>query len=84
MDTSDAELKTLTKLGVIKTEDMTECMVLVAKGFSRTEKFLCAIAKGTVDIVGANWIKDTVKVKEVHGKQLFRRSTVFCSERAVR
>lgn len=53
----------LEALGIQYTERISEAHVLVAKGLTRTEKMLCAIAKG-LDIVSVSWIKTMVRKRE--------------------
>lgn len=57
------EQHALEALGIQYTERISEAHVLVAKGLTRTEKMLCAIAKG-LDIVSVSWIKTMIRKRE--------------------
>lgn len=57
------EQHALEALGIQYTERISEAHVLVAKALTRTEKMLCAIARG-LDIVSVSWIKTMVRKKE--------------------
>ncbi|KAK0561358.1 regulator of Ty1 Transposition [Tilletia horrida] len=60
---SDADAKILRGLGAHRTEDMFKATHLVAAGLSRTEKMLCAIARGDVMIVDQAWLHMSAKKK---------------------
>lgn len=57
------EQHALEALGIQYTERISEAHVLVAKALTRTEKMLCAIARG-LDIVNVSWIKTMVRKRE--------------------
>ncbi|WFD43857.1 hypothetical protein MPSI1_002522 [Malassezia psittaci] len=66
--TTSVELKPSTlaildSLQVRRVDDVAEATHLVAKGLTRTEKMLCAIALGTVQIVSVDWLKEVVRRK---------------------
>ncbi|WFC99758.1 regulator of Ty1 Transposition [Malassezia yamatoensis] len=66
--TTSVELKPSTlaileSLQVRHVDDVAEATHLVAKGLTRTEKMLCAIALGTVQIVSVDWLKEVVRRK---------------------
>lgn len=66
--TTSVELKpstlaVLDALHVRRVEDVSEATHLIAKGLTRTEKMLCAIALGTVQIVSVDWLKEIVRRK---------------------
>lgn len=56
-------LQVLDALQVTRVDDVSQATHLVAKGLTRTEKMLCAIALGTVEIVSVDWLKEVVKRK---------------------
>ena len=65
VELSKPEWDTLEALGVQRTDQIAAATHLVAHGLTRTEKMLCAIASGTVQIVSRAWVADMVKRKEV-------------------
>ncbi|CAD6897913.1 unnamed protein product [Tilletia controversa] len=60
---SDSDAKLLKTLGAVRTEDMFKATHLVAAGLSRTEKMLCAIARGNVMIVDQAWLQMSIRKK---------------------
>ena len=60
VDLSATEQRTLQALGIQRTDDMSKATHLVAKNLTRTEKMLCAIARGLY-IVGMSWIRDMTR-----------------------
>lgn len=68
--TTSVELKpstlaVLDALHVRRVDDVAEATHLVAKGLTRTEKMLCAIALGTVQVVSVDWLKEVVRRKQL-------------------
>ncbi|WFD02299.1 regulator of Ty1 Transposition [Malassezia obtusa] len=66
--TTSVELKpstvaVLDALHVRRVDDVSEATHLVAQGLTRTEKMLCAIALGTVQVVSVEWLKEVVRRK---------------------
>ncbi|KAK0519639.1 regulator of Ty1 Transposition [Tilletia horrida] len=68
---SDADAKLLKTLGAQRTEDMFKATHLVAAGLSRTEKMLCAIARGNVMIVDQAWLQMSVRKKALQEESNF-------------
>lgn len=67
VELTDAEEETLVALGIARTEHIAEATHLVAQSLTRTEKMLCAIASGRVQIVSHAWIAAMVKQKQILG-----------------
>jgi len=71
VNVSDADVKLLRTLGANRTEDMFKATHLVAAGLSRTEKMLCAIARGDVMIVDQAWLQMSVRKKALQEEANF-------------
>ncbi|KAE8218360.1 hypothetical protein CF319_g7751 [Tilletia indica] len=71
VNVSDADLKLLKTLGAHRTEDMFKATHLVAAGLSRTEKMLCAIARGNVMIVDQAWLQMSIRKKALQEEANF-------------
>lgn len=64
VELSEHECHVLDALSLLRTDNMMEATHLVAKSLTRTEKMLCAIARG-LDVVSVSWIRAMVKAKAV-------------------
>ncbi|KAL4402454.1 double-strand break repair protein [Malassezia pachydermatis] len=64
VDVSDADVAALEALHVRRTDNMAEATHLVAKSLTRTEKMLCAIARG-LHIVSVAWLQAMIKQNQV-------------------
>lgn len=64
VELSGADAAALDALHVRRTDDIHEATHLVAKNLTRTEKMLCAIARG-LEIVAPSWIRDMARHKRV-------------------
>ena len=64
VELSEHERHVLDTLSIVRTDNMMEATHLVAKSLTRTEKMLCAIARG-LDVVSMSWVRAMVKAKAV-------------------
>lgn len=64
VELSEHECRVLDTLSIVRTDNIMEATHLVAKSLTRTEKMLCAIARG-LDVVSMSWIRAMVKAKAV-------------------
>ncbi|WFD18907.1 hypothetical protein MCAP1_001120 [Malassezia caprae] len=64
VELSEHECHVLDTLSIVRTDNMMEATHLVAKSLTRTEKMLCAIARG-LEVVSMSWIRAMVKANAV-------------------
>lgn len=65
LDIAPSDARALSAMHVQRTDNIYEATHLVAAQLARTEKMLCAIARGGVPIVTYDWIREMVKRREV-------------------
>ncbi|WFD33426.1 regulator of Ty1 Transposition [Malassezia cuniculi] len=65
VEVSTSDARALHALHIRRTDNISEATHLVAENLTRTEKMLCAIARGTVQIVTYDWIREMVQKHQI-------------------